>query len=234
MHNINIQGCFFFVLCAVTVYLAFVMVPYNWDSMTYHLSRIAHWSQNGSVAHYATNIIRQLASPVLAEFVNLHVYVISGQSDHFFNLLQCFSYITNGIIISGICSKLKCNKTFSRLAVLLWLSMPSAFAEALTTQVDQFSTLWLLIFVYFLLDFTAEIEKITFDRQSVLGVCALGFCVSLGYMTKPSVSIGMLLFTVWLLILAIRRKANWSSLWKLIAVTLPTIVLPLMPELARN
>ena len=53
--------------------LALWTTPYNWDSMTYHLSRIAHWAQNQTVAHYATNIIRQITSPMLGEFVNLHV-----------------------------------------------------------------------------------------------------------------------------------------------------------------
>ena len=73
---------------AVVLVLSLITTPYNWDSMTYHLPRIAHWAQNGSVAHYATHILRQISSPVLAEFVNLHVYVLTGQSDILFNLLQ--------------------------------------------------------------------------------------------------------------------------------------------------
>ncbi len=35
-----------------------------YDSMTYHLARIGHWIDNGSVDYYVTNIDRQLYSPV--------------------------------------------------------------------------------------------------------------------------------------------------------------------------
>jgi len=59
--------------------MAMRIVPYNWDSLTYHLPRIMHWVQNKSVAHYATNIDRQIASPPLAEFINLHIYLLMGK-----------------------------------------------------------------------------------------------------------------------------------------------------------
>ena len=42
--------------------LAFMTWPYNWDSLTYHLPRIAQWAQNKSVAHYAVNDVRQVTS----------------------------------------------------------------------------------------------------------------------------------------------------------------------------
>ena len=40
--------------------LAIVAPPNTWDSMTYHMGRVAHWAQNGSVNHYPTTITRQL------------------------------------------------------------------------------------------------------------------------------------------------------------------------------
>src|SRR4030095_5899533 len=42
------------VVLAATGTLAFLAPPNNWDSMTYHMPRVAHWSQAGSVAHYPT------------------------------------------------------------------------------------------------------------------------------------------------------------------------------------
>lgn len=71
--------------------LALGTIPYNWDSMTYHLPRIAYWRQNRSIAHYATNCIRQISSPVLAEFVNLHVYILCRGHDWF--LICCRHFL---------------------------------------------------------------------------------------------------------------------------------------------
>lgn len=93
-------------LSGIIIVLAVCTVPYNWDSMTYHLSRIANWAQQGSVAHYATHIIREIVSPVLAEFVNLHVYILPGKKDIFFPLLQCFSMLTNIWLIYEIAKKI--------------------------------------------------------------------------------------------------------------------------------
>lgn len=37
--------------------------PNQWDSMVYHLSRVDHWIQNGSVGFYPSHIVRQLYNP---------------------------------------------------------------------------------------------------------------------------------------------------------------------------
>ena len=210
-----------------------ITVPYNWDSMTYHLPRIAHWAQNGSVAHYATHILRQISSPVLAEFVNLHVYVLTGQSDILLNLLQCASYLTSVCMIYQITRKLHGSQGFSLLASLLYMAMPIAVSEALTPQTDHFAALWLLYFVYLLLDFTSP-QKIVFDGPTVRKVCTMGFCVSLGYLAKPSVCIAMALFVLWLLLHCILRKDSLVCLCRLLACVIPAILLPLIPETLRN
>ena len=128
-------------------------VPYNWDSMTYHLARIANWEQNRSVFPYATHIERQIASPVLGAYVNLFVYILGGKHDSLLNLLQCLSYGSNGIILYGIARRLGVSEKTAFLAPLLYMGTPIALAEATTTQVDNFATLWFLCFLYFLLPF---------------------------------------------------------------------------------
>lgn len=77
--NVIIWGVF----AVLMIILAIGKMPYNWDSMTYHCARLFHWAQNRSVAHYATNNVRQIASPVLAAFINLNVYLLTGRSTEF-------------------------------------------------------------------------------------------------------------------------------------------------------
>lgn len=186
------------------------MIPYNWDSMTYHCARLFHWKQNQSIAHYTTSVTRQISSPVLAAFVNVNVYMISGSGKGILNLLQCMSYLTNAVIVYGITSKLKVSHSRCVLSAVLFLSMPIAFAEAMTTQVDNFAALWLLCFVYILLDFLNREKKITFDKQTWIDVGMLGGTVGFGYLTKSSVCAGMLIFLVWLIVMMFLRRDDWK------------------------
>lgn len=216
------------------LFLSYKTVPYNWDSMTYHMSRICHWTQNKSVSHYSTNIIRQVASPVLHEFVDVQVYILSDRKEMLLNLLQCFSYLTSAGMVYCIAQKLQCRKGFCRIAALLYLSLPIAFAESFTTQNDNFATVWMLYFAYILLDFTNLDQKIILTKDTISKVCTLGILVSLGYLTKPSVCIGMAVMVLWLLAVCIRRRDSFKTLIELIGAVIPSIVLPLLPELIRN
>lgn len=218
----------------LSLYFAIKTVPYNFDSMTYHLSRVAHWANNKSVAHYSTNIVRQVASPVLAEFVILQIYIINRGNDALVNILQCMSFITNTFIIWGIAKKLKCKPGYCFLASFLYMTTPIAFAESVTTQVDNFAALWMLIFVYFIIDFLDIKEKIEISKVSITNVIVLGSCIAFGYLCKPSVSIAMVIFAIWLLLICILRKDKIINLIKLVAYSLPGMIIPLGIEISRN
>ena len=221
------------IYAAVMVICALIIVPYNWDSMTYHCARLFHWAQNKSVAHYATGNSRQVSSPVLAAFVNVNVYILTKNGGSVLNLLQCVSYLSNGMLVYFIAKKLQLSSKSCVLSAVLFYSMPIAFAEALTTQVDNFSAFWLLSFVYLILDFTKKNQKIGFDKETIEKIIVLSLCVAFGYLSKPSVGFGMLFFAVWLFIMVLVRKDNWKVfLYALGAGILLVIIL--LPELNRN
>ena len=219
---------------AAVLWLAYKTTPYNWDSMTYHLPRISYWIQNRSVEHYATNSIRQIASPVLAEFINLHVCILSRGGDELFNMLQAFSYITCAVLVNRITQKLGGSREFGFMAALIYMTMPIAYAEALTTQVDLFATVWLLFYVYILLDLVGQNENLKFERTAVSRVCVLAACVAWGYLSKPSVCFAMVIFALWLLIRCIIRKDRVWELFRLLLCAIPCVSLPLVPEILRN
>ena len=77
------------------------------------------------------------------------------------------------------------------MASALFLSMPIAFGEALTTQTDNISAMYALGVIFLLLDFCDVKEKLVYNRHSALQVIMLGFCVSFAYLAKPSVGIGI-------------------------------------------
>ncbi len=70
-----------------TLVTALVAAPNNWDSMVYHLARVAQWASRGSVDFYHTGISRQLSQPPAGEYAILHGYVLTG-GDRLANLVQ--------------------------------------------------------------------------------------------------------------------------------------------------
>lgn len=225
---------FFGVIFFIIFLLALFTVPYNWDSMTYHLPRIAQWAENKSVAHFVTGDVRQLTSPTLSEFVNLQVYIFSGQKDYFLNLLQYSCFFANTILVYYITKYLGGTYQYCWLASLLFVSMPIAFGEALNTQVDHFSTMWLLLFVYFLLELLEPNYCLKKNNKNIWRVIILSSCIGFGYLAKPSIMFGMFIFACWLLGVCIWRKDNMKDILFLICLAVGVITLIVMPEIMRN
>lgn len=225
----NILAAIFslFVL-ALSVYT----ITYNWDSMRYHLPRIMSWAQNKSVAHYFTNDVRRLSSPPLAEFFNLHEYLLTG-SDRLFNVLQAATYLLNGYFVYKIAAFLKLEKCWRVVATLLYFSMPIAFAEAFTTQVDNFATLWLMFFVYECLQLAA-CRRLADEKLLYLRLFCVGLSGAFGYLTKPSVCIAMAFFAVGLVVVRIAKKDRFSVLALSLGTTVVPAALTVLPELLRN
>ena len=71
-------------------FLALLTATTNWDSLTYHLPRILHWIQQGSVDHYPTNIIRQIDLAPWSSFAMANLYLLQG-SDRWISLVQWFA-----------------------------------------------------------------------------------------------------------------------------------------------
>jgi hypothetical protein len=78
-------------IAAITTTVALVAVPNTWDSLTYHLPRIEQWIQQGSLAHFPTGNIKQLASNPAAELLILHFRLLA-ESDLLDNLVQALAF----------------------------------------------------------------------------------------------------------------------------------------------
>ena len=120
--------------------------PNNWDSMTYHMARVAHWQQERSVAHYATNIDRQLQLQPFAEFLILHLQILSG-GDHYANLVQWAAMLASGIGVSQIAKCLGARAKNQLWAMALSYSLPMGVLQSSSTQNDYVLSVWLALFV---------------------------------------------------------------------------------------
>lgn len=222
------------IMAFIALWFALDTLPYNWDSMTYHLPRLAHWTQNQSVAPYASHIDRQVGSTTLASYVTLMVYILSGKRDIFLNLVQCMAYISNAVFLYGIARKCNVSKKFSVVASALYMAMPIAFAEATTTQNDNYSTMWMLFFVYLLLDFIHKDISINWNKKNIEKVICAAACMGFGYLAKPSVCFAMVIFLFFILWNVVKRKDRAKDIFKLIGIALTTLIITVLPQFLFN
>lgn len=230
----NIYSLFLIIICAISVLLALFTTPYNWDSMTYHLTRVVHWIQNCSVAHYACHDISQISDPTLAEFIMLQIYSLSGNSDIFVNLLQSLSFILSIFIVYKISLIIGCSNNTSLIAGIVFATTPIVFGESLSTQVDLFSALWLLIFVYLLLPYTVTNDKLICNKETFLDCLFMGISMGLGYLAKPSVCIAIIVLILWLMVVCARRKDQFSIVIKCSFTAIVSGSMIIATELLRN
>lgn len=166
-------------ILAVTGAIAVLAPPNNWDSMTYHMPRVAHWSQAGSVAHYPTHIPRQLWLGPWAEFAILHGYLLTG-GDRLANLVQWLAFagcVAGAAIVTG---ELGGGRLARGLAAVAFATLPMAIAQASSTQNDLVASFWLLSLGYWVRRFRAAPE---------LGTALLvGTSAGLAALTKLPVS----------------------------------------------
>jgi 4-amino-4-deoxy-L-arabinose transferase-like glycosyltransferase len=131
----------------VTLAVALVAAPNTWDSMTYHLPRVAHWAANGSVAHYATWIDRQLWQPPFAEYLVLLGYVAVG-GDRLANLPAWLAAAGTVVAASETARLLGRSAAARRLAAFVAATTPGLILEATSTQTDVVAALWIAIVAY--------------------------------------------------------------------------------------
>jgi len=175
--------------------------PNNWDSMTYHMSRVMHWIQNKSVMNYPTHNIRQITYAPLAEFFILHFQILSF-SDRFANLVQWFFMAGSLIGVSLIAKQLGADRKGQVLSSVMAATIPMAILQASSTQNDLVVGFWLICFVYFLL--------LLREKYTLTSALAAGASLGLALLTKGTAYIYAFPFMLWFLFVEIKTRKGKS------------------------
>lgn len=170
-----------FIICAIGIN-AILAAPNNWDSMTYHLPRVIHWIQNQSVEHYPTHILRQLYQPPGAEFLILHLQILTG-GDRFANCVQWFCLLGSVLVLSLLAVELGVGRIGQILVGLLTVTIPMAILQGSSTQNDVVVGFWLACFVYFAVRLLKTFEP---TRQRWLDVLGAALSLAFALLTKGS------------------------------------------------
>lgn len=217
------------VVLTTTLLIALVAAPNTWDSMTYHLGRVSHWIANQSVAHYPTNIERQLWLNPFAEFGILNLQILSGGSDRFANLVQWCAFAGSLVVISGIVTRLGGSRVGAVAAAVFAATTPELILQSTSTQNDLVAGFWLLCVVFLGIGISNEVGE-SQSRTTVLWAAA---ALGLALLTKPTALVFGAPFLIWLAIRALRPGGTGIDV-RSVVLGLVLFVTPIAPHLLRN
>ncbi len=172
-----IEQIFIFMILLIviaTLIISIIAPPNNWDSLTYHMSRVVHWIQNKTVAHYPTTIPRQNFFPPGSEYIIANFQILSG-TDRFAGLVQWLAMVGCVMGVSVITMYLNGDRIPQIFSSLITVCIPMGILQASSTQNDYLEAFWMVCFMSFLLR-----DKI----PSYLTTIALGCSLGLGLLTK--------------------------------------------------
>ncbi len=149
--------------------------PNNWDSLTYHMSRIMYWLSNESVEHFPTHILRQLYQPPFTEFFLLNLNLLNG-NDYLSNSVQWLFLIFSIISIWSLLDYFNISKFYKLMAAFLIITIPAVELQSSTTKNDIVCGFFIITALYFSIKTYYE----TIPRNFFF----LGLAVGLGMLTK--------------------------------------------------
>lgn len=169
--------------------LATLYPPSNWDSMTYHLSRVAMWIQNRSVFPYHTNNFRQVQLTPGAEYLIL-IEQLFWFSDTFANWIQLSAFIALGIGTYGWCTHWGISRVSSLLLILTTFSAPMIVLQAQTTQNDLAAAVPVfLLFVLVVDRLICRPKEALIRPLSHIEVIAIPLSLAVGHLIKPTATL---------------------------------------------
>jgi hypothetical protein len=215
------------VIAAATGVVALAAPPNTHDAMTYHMSRVAHWAQNGSVEHYPTPIVRQLAQPPWAEFAILQGYVLTS-GDRLANLVQWFSMLGTAVGASLVARQLGGDRRAQLLAAVAAITLPVGVVQASGTKNDYVAAFWLTCVVALVL---ALVKRPAGARPGA-GVVLAGSALGLALLTKATAYIVAFPLVAWACAARLRRD-GWRAGFAVAALLLVAAAIN-AGSLARN
>ena len=131
------------VIGATTLLVALVAAPNSWDSMTYHMARVAQWYHHGNVEHYYTAIDRQLWQPPFGGYLVLLGYGGLGGRDYLANLPQWIAGVGAVLVAMEIAGLLGASPRSRYIVALFTATAPAIILQSTSTLTDLLGGFWI-------------------------------------------------------------------------------------------
>lgn len=199
--------------------------PNNYDVTLYHLPRQWQWLQQGSVAHFPTQDYRLTVNPPFAEFVGLHLLILSG-TDRLATVESWAAMVLTLLAVSLVGRELGLSRKGQLLAALFACTVPVGFHEAVNGKNDWTVAFWLAVATFWVV----RVWKAERVRPAEAGLAGL----SLGLLVLTKGTGGVYAVPLVLLGglgLVLRRPRGWA----IAAVVVGALaVAPNVPHWSRN
>ncbi len=182
----------------VTGILAWLSPPQTWDTLNYHMPKVAQWAQNQSVQHYTTGIKPQNYMSPGMEYVVLHFYILAG-SDHLVTLVSWFFVLGSIIGVSYLALRFGLRTTAQLFSMLFTATLPLAIVQASGTMTDCAVAFWMIVVA-------AEAVTVMKNEDDIWTILILGLSAGLAILTKPTGYAFTLPFTILVAITLLRRR----------------------------
>jgi len=162
--------------------LALGVVPNNYDSMFYHLSRIGYWMQNDSVYQFYGGSLFQLQHPPNAEILQAWTMELT-HGDRFAQFVQWSALIGLVLVVYSGARLLEFSRAASLFAAAVFGTLPLPVLEASSTQNDLVAAFFVSAAALF------SIRAVAGRRTGDAIVAALALGLAIG--TKGTVLIAL-------------------------------------------
>jgi hypothetical protein len=201
--------------------------PNSGDAMTYHLARVAHWIQNGSVAPYPSLIVRQTVMMPGSEYIITSLLAIAG-SDHLAVLPQFAAWLIVAAAAPSMARLWGAPSRWSWLAAPAVAATPMVVLQASSTQNDLVAAAATMAVL------ATSVPLLHRGRAPKSGAVILfGFgCAATG-LVKATAVIAALPFSIVAAVLLVRSGAARSRVAALLLAA-AVLVFLVVPEAARR
>jgi hypothetical protein len=208
-----------YALTAVILLLALasglLVAPNNWDSLTYHLPRAAHWLQVGNLDFFPTTITRQNLITQAGDLVTTHLLATAPDA----RLVSLGQWASGLVILVGVGILARALFGAGRvvaLAVLFAASIPMLVSQLSTTQVDLLAGVPVVGAVLAVVQWRGG--------QRTMAIVAMALSVALAVAIKTTALLYLVPILVLFLALVVRSH-DWRRLGLLAAMGLVAGVL---------
>ena len=166
-------------------FLIWALPPFVWDSLTYHLTNVAHWTQVGKIELFDTPVLR-IYTPANYEVLATW-FTVFLHHDAFVEAAGLPAYLLALVAVYACARSLGCSRPASWMGAMAYASTPALLLATTGTKNDPHIAAYYLTSLALLLDLAGK-RRAADPRQSLSSLFLLAVTLLLAAGTKAYIA----------------------------------------------